>query len=472
MSAAREASPAARTPRSAVPSRRHGVHLRLALCIAALLACTASTVRAEEAPADSLLHSYVRSLSDSTDSWFGSTAAPLDTAGLDSALAVGLARAPGARGGKLGKRGGVGIGFAPALGFNRVDGGQLGASATLRTPLPGQMSGRAQYTTGTHDLLGEGALARSWGLQRLRSRVAFRAAAGRWTEAFDRDHHDAFFSTLSALTFGSDRHEYLRRDGWKTSLRFGSDAGYLTAAWRDQLESALPYTTDWVLFGGKPVLEFNRPAAHGRAREWSLLGDATIPNTRFRVNAGYWTSDPRIGSDFRYRRYQVSAGGDVSLGRHFALAPQATYGRLRGDMLPQEAMFLGGAYSLRTLERNEIAAAGRTFARADLVLVDDLRELLHLPLPAWLPLQAGAFVASGAAWGRDPVTGAAAATRRDAPHRDEWLSEAGFGLAWRPGIPDPAMSLRFEYAIPIGPDDRGAKFTIAFQHLLNLLPAR
>ena len=148
------------------------------------------------------------------------------------------------------------------------------------------------------------------------------------------------------------------------------------------------------------------------------------------------------------------------------------FGRLRGDALPQEALFLGGVYSLRTLDRNQLAATGRAFARADLMLVDDLRDLLHLPLPAWLPLQSGAFVASGAAWGRDPVSGAAVATQRDAPHREEWLSEAGVGLSWRPGIPDPLMSLRFEYAWPIGPDDRDTHWTIAFQRLVNVMPGR
>lgn len=444
-------------------------------CVAALLALGARSARAADTPADSLLHSYVRSLADSSDSWFGSTAAPLDTAGLDSALAVGLARAPGPRGSSgraRSKRRAFGIGFSPALGFNRVDGGQLGLGATLRTPWPGRLSGRAQYTTGTHDLLGEGAWTRTWDLKRLGSRLAFRAAAGRWTEAFDRDHHDAFFGTFNALTFGNDRHHYLRRDGYNASLRLGGDGGFATLAWRDQLESALPYTTDWVLLGGEPTLPFNLPAAYGRAREWSLQGDVTIPNTRFRANASYWMSDPSIGSDFRYRRAKLSAGGDVSLGRHFGFVPQAMYGRLRGQPLPQEALFQGGVYSLRTLKANELSGAGRTFARADLVLVDDLRELLHLPLPAWLPLQAGAFLASGAIWGRDPVTGAAVTTRRDAPRREEWLSEAGFGLSWRPGIPDPTLSLRVEYTLPIGADERDASLTFAFQRLLNLLPAR
>ena len=81
-------------PRAGTIHRRAASLARAALACAAF-ACTAlapGSARAEVAPGDSLLDAYVRSLSDSTDAWFGSTAAAVDTAGLDSALAAGLAR--------------------------------------------------------------------------------------------------------------------------------------------------------------------------------------------------------------------------------------------------------------------------------------------------------------------------------------------------------------------------------------------
>lgn len=443
------------------------------LVLSVLLACPAAA-RADEAPPDSLLHGYVRSMSDSTDAIYGTTAAPVDTAGLDSALTERLAKPRASRGrpARDDARPSLRLGWSPALGFDRADGARFGPALSARSALPGELSGRALYTTGTHDLLGEGAWRTSWRVRRLHSRMSFRASAGRWTEAFDRDHYSPFFSAFNALLFGSDRHQYVRRDGYKTELRLSGESAFAGLAWRDQLESALPYTTSWTLFGGDPTLPYNTPAAFGRAREWSLQGDATIPGTRFRANGAYWTSDPRIGSDFRYRRTRLIVGGDVSLGEHLALVPQATYGRLRADALPQDAFFLGGSTTLRSLDRNELTGTGMTFARVDLILVDDLREMLHLPLPAWLPLQASVFAASGSAWGRDPVGGAAVPTRRDWPRRAEWLSELGGGLAWRPGIPDPLAALRFEYAVPVGADSRDPKFTIAFQRPLNLLPER
>ena len=57
----------------------------LRLAAAALLWLAAASARAQDAPADTLLDAYVRQMRDSTDQWFGSTAAPVDTAGLDSA---------------------------------------------------------------------------------------------------------------------------------------------------------------------------------------------------------------------------------------------------------------------------------------------------------------------------------------------------------------------------------------------------
>mgnify|MGYP003337625711 FL=1 len=69
----------------------------VALALAFAFGITASPARAQIVPGDSLMHAYVRSLADSSDAWFGATAAPTDTAGLDSALTVGLARRPGTR---------------------------------------------------------------------------------------------------------------------------------------------------------------------------------------------------------------------------------------------------------------------------------------------------------------------------------------------------------------------------------------
>lgn len=439
-----------------------------ALAAAALL-LAAAPARAEDAPGDSLLNDYVRSMRDSTDAWFGKTAAPVDTAGLDSALAAGLLRPANARARRQQK---LNLDWGPALGFNRADGGQLGASAALSTPWVRGFAGRMQYTTGTHDVLGEGGWSGSWRVSPLAARLALKLAAGRYTLAFDRDYYEPILTSLNAFFAGEDRHHYLRRDGFISSLRLGAEPGFLTIAWRDQLESSLPYTTDWYVFGHGPEIPFNDEAATGRVSELTFGGEATIPGTRFRVNAMHWTSDPRIGSDMLFHRTRVTAGGDVSLGRHFSLLSQASYGLLRGETPPQQAFYLGGVANLRTFKRNELAGAGRAFGRLDLILVDELGRPLQLPIPANLPLQLGLFAGSGALWGRDPVTGDAVPTTRTTPNRDEFFSEVGAGLMLRFGVPSPLTSLRFEVAFPIGPDGRRAAYALSFQEPLNLLTPR
>lgn len=440
-----------------------------ALVAAAALLLAAAAARAQDAPGDSLLNAYVRGMRDSTDKWFGATAAPVDTAGLDSALAAGLLRGPHAR---ARERRRFRYDWGPALGFNRADGGQLGAGVSLGTPWLSGLSGKLQYTTGTHDFLGEGAWAGSWRVDALRSRLGLKLAAGRYTLAFDRDYYEPILTSLNAFFAGEDRHQYLRRDGFSSSLRLSAEPGFALVSWRDQLESPLPYTTSWYVFGHGPVLPFNDTAAVGRVSELEFGGDVTVPRTRFRVNAMYWTSDPNLGSDMLYRRTRVTAGGDVSLGRHLSLVPQATYGLLRGETPPQEAFYLGGVANVRTLRRNELAGAGRAFGRVDLIVVDELGRPLHLPIPARLPLQFGMFAGSGAVWGRDPVTGDAAPTTRTLPHADEFFSEVGAGLMLRFGVPNPLTALRFELAFPIGADHRGTAYALAFQEPLNLLPAR
>ena len=132
----------------------------LGFAAAALLLLAPAVARAQDAPGDSLLNAFVRQMRDSTDRLYGSTAAPVDTTGLDSALAVGLQRGPHWHAGRGRRK--TSFEWGPSLGFNRADGGQLGASATIGTRRLGDVSGRLQYTTGTQDLLGEGAWTGSW----------------------------------------------------------------------------------------------------------------------------------------------------------------------------------------------------------------------------------------------------------------------------------------------------------------------
>ena len=440
-------------------------------CLCLLLGLFAvPRVHAEGAPTDSLLDGYMRRMSDSTSAYFGKTADLPDTTGLDSVLTVGLEQPAG---GSDRTRRAHRLATTPAIGFNRVDGWQLGA--TLSTGAShglGRVSGKLQYTLGQKDFLGGARFLRQWTERGREAAWTLDLFGGRTSDAFDRDHFDASYAMLRAILTGADRHQYLRRDGVIGSIVRETATARLAAGYRDQLESSRATTTAWNLLGRELALASNGPAAFGRAREAAFDGELHVPNLPLRLQLQHWTAGRATNSDFTYRRTRVALGGDLALTRHIALAPQLEWGRLRGEALPQEAFYLGGSPNLRSLERNRLRGTGKTFARLDALLMDDVLQLLRVPHPDMFPLQLGAFVGSGAVWGGGAFDGGPA-TRRDLPHANEWLSEAGVSLLYRPGIPDPDLYLRLDYVIPIGPaSGRTAGIAISFQRTLNLLPVR
>ncbi len=435
-----------------------------------LLSCGAAPARAETAPPDTLLDDYMRRMADSTSSYFGMTAQLPDTAGLDSVLVAGLAKpaAPSARAQRA-----MRLDRSPAFGFNRVDGWQLGGElATGASRGLGRISGRLLYTLGQEDFLGGGRYLRRWTQRGQDAAWTLDLWGGRTTEPFDRDHYDEAYTTIRAVLSGADRHQYVRRDGVRGTLSRETPLGRISASYRDQLESSRATSTTWNLFGKELALGPNGPAAFGRAREAMFAGELHVPNVPLHLQAQHWTAGQATNSDFTYRRTRLAAGGDIGLFGHVVLAPQLEWGRLRGDALAQQAFFLGGGPSVRSLDRNELRGTGKMFARLDAMLLDDVLQLLRIPHPDMFPIQLGAFIGSGAVWGGEAFTGGTA-TRRDLPRRREWLSETGASLLYRPGIPDLDFFVRLDYVRPLGPEaGREAGWVVTFQRTLNLLPSR
>ncbi len=435
-----------------------------------LRAFIATETHAATSPPDSLLDGYMRRMADSTSAYFGMTADLPDTAGLDSVLTAGLAVPAGAaqrtqRAHRLG--------FLPAIGFNRVDGWQLGGEAAIGASRGlGRLTSRLQYTMGQKDFLGGGRYLRRWTERERGVAWTMDLWGGRTTEAFDREQTELKYTALRAILSGADRHQYLRRDGVRGTLLRETATGRLSVAYRDQLESSRPTSTTWSLFGRELALASNGPAAFGRAREAAFAAEWRLPGTPVRAHLQHWTAGRATNSDFSYRRTRLALGGDLALTRHIAIAPQLEWGRLRGDALPQEAFYLGGSPNLRSLDRNEQIGAGRAFGRIDALLMDDVLKLLRIPHPDMFPIQIGAFVGSGAVWGGEAFSGGTA-TRRDFPRASEWLSETGVSVMYRPGLPDPELYVRFDYVLPLGPESgREPGFVLGFQRTLNLLPTR
>jgi hypothetical protein len=435
--------------------------------IAAILGCAVALLaadrvaRAEEAPPDSELVRFMGGLSDSTNQYFGLAAQPADTAGLDSALVYNLDH-PSAQP-KVSLR----PEFAPSFQFNRVDGPVYGGSVSIgRRSRMGVLTGRLGYAAGPNDWLGAGEYEKSF--REHGALWLFSARAGRATQVHDRDFGEPRLGSIRALLNGADTRNFLRRDGFATSLQRETSRWRGILSYRDVSETPMATTATWNLFNKPPVVVDNVQATRGHNHELAYELAVRLPLLPITAEAEYVTSSNGIGSDFEYRRQRYALGGDFTVTRWLSMVPQAQYGLLTVQTLPQAGFYLGGTKTLRSIQSESLGGTRVALARLDLIEAPDLLELLHIPHPALLPLQGAVFGAIGAAWGEDPYGGPTRVGDRW-PEEDAWLSEAGFAILYRPGVPDPTSFLRLNWAYPLGPRDTGMRFSISFTTGLDLV---
>jgi hypothetical protein len=418
--------------------------------------------------ADTTVEGFVRSMSDSTDRWFGLSAEPADTSGIDSTRAFRLSHPVDARTLRH-----VPLAFLPRLAFNRVSGPVMGGEALAGSiTRAGRLSADAAWASGADRWLGGGSYQLGRGDSDEPKSWRLRLRAGRDVQVIDRDEDARVLSVLRAFVSGRDHNHYLRRDGARLELERTSAGGQLGAGARDQLESPMATTASWYLTGHHPVVVGNEMAAAVRVHELLGWGSLHVPFAPWTLAARVWRAGAGLGGDASYTRTRASLGGANALGRHLTWLTQLDYGRLHGDALPQAA-FYAGEPTLFSLEPNALRGTGRALARTEMLLVDPLQRVLGLEQRPTVPLQVSAFVGSGAVWGFDPASGLPQRTSRDWPQRGAWLSEAGVSLLYRPGLPEPDSYVRFTYAWPLGPGGgRSAGASVSYTRALNFLPSR
>jgi hypothetical protein len=235
----------------------------------------------------------------------------------------------------------------------------------------------------------------------------------------------------------------------------------LGVGYSDELESPLAVTTGWDLSRRPLSVTDNLQARFGRARELELNGTVRLPLVPGFAQLEYRTSGEAMNSDFSYRRTRFAAGAEIGVGGIVSLVPQIEYGRLAGELVPQAAFYFGGSRSLRTVESGALGGTGKALARLDAIGARDIMGATRIfGLPA-NSVTAGVFVAIGAVWGEDPY-GGPTQPGVDWPERQQWLSEVGASLLLRPGVPDPAGFIHFDYGWPIGPQNRSARFSLYY----------
>lgn len=438
-----------------------GGRLRAAAALIFACACAAPAAAAEPAPPDTALQRYLGSLRDTTDAYFGRSAAPLDTAGLDSALAWSLAHPDAPR------RLQTSFTVVPTFRYNRADGPVYGGTVGVGRPgRAGRVTGRVSWAVGPRDLLGGAAWDKP--LTRGPAEWQFGVSGGRRTQILDRERSDKTWASIRALTTGSDSRHYMREDGFALHVQRETPVWRARIEYADQLQSPLETTTTWSLTGSRADPEFNLPARFGRMREITYDLGVQLPFVPVFLQADYSTSSDAIGSDFEYRRYRFAASGDWPLGESFSLVPQAGYGRLSGEAVPQAAFYLGGNRSLRSIRGSSLGGTGLALARLDLIGHDDVLTLMRIPHPDAFPIHLGAFAASGAVWGEDPF-GGRTIPGVDWPNRQDFLHEAGVQILYRPGIPETDGYLRISYAWPLGASGRDGRWMVTYSRALDLV---
>jgi hypothetical protein len=428
--------------------------LRLALLAA--LACAPVAARAQSAaPPDSGLGRYLGGMADSTDAYFGASAAPPDTAGLDSVL-FDSAEKP---------RRDFGFGVAPSFDFDRVNGSTPGASAWIgeRQPDPqrtgwGRLAFSASHANGPNTTLGGVRFTdRVW---LLRQPFDLDLWGGRRTSNMDRDDSSRLLTLLRAIGWGKDWTQYYRSEGFQGRIENPHDGWWIVAGYQDVLQDPLDVTATWTLFrDGELEMPVNLAAARGRVRELSGRFGGQLPRVPLQLEVALLNASRRMGSDLDYRRLRASAGLDLTLGRWASLVPQLAYGRLAGDVVPQNSFYIGGDRTLRSLHRDERAGTGAAVGKVQL--------LGARPVLPWavMPMGPELFAASGAVWGLDSWTGVVRPGERW-PEAREWRSEVGAGLVYSSPIFPGGGAFHVNCAWPVGayagPPHWSFSFTTAF----------
>jgi hypothetical protein len=207
-------------------------------------------------------------------------------------------------------------------------------------------------------------------------------------------------NTLAALFFREDFRHYLGREGVTLSLRGRKRDAVLSLSYTDQVQRALPVTTNGSIFRRRDSFRDNPPADGGRLRSWSVrLAHESVARRHWQAlsHRGGWvyeTSSLRTGSDFQYERWHARSIWTLAVGPEasFTLALRVG-GVISGDLPRQSRFYLGGLGTLR----------GHDFA----VLSGERMALSNLEyaFPIFGQVHSVIFVDLGSAWDRPHALG-------------------------------------------------------------------
>ena len=422
-----------------------------------------SAAAARPAAPDTGLDAYLASLADSTHAFFRGDTLTFDSTGTDSLERLYRQHpelGPKQPRGEYDDRR-AGSENSPLVRVNRLEGVVSAARAQLNGTGkgPGALSATAGWSFGLHEARYALGWTRAFGDED-RS-LSVHASAYRSTERLDIAQVEP--DPLVAGPRLEPRRDELcfRREGWQARALLRTGWLAVEGRYRDEQAHPLPYPGgfDGPLISGTAA---DRRSTPGTVR---ALGGAVAlgaQGTDGLLKVGF--EHAGMGGAFTFNRVRVDAARLVRVGSLGLLAVQAEWSAADTGAPAQERFYAGGSTALQGYPAGSLAGRQMYLGRAVLLLGSDVLATAHLPHPRWLPLSLALFGETGAA----PEVPADRGLSPTRPRGAAWASDAGVGLWYRPGLPDPGSYLKLSAAVPLGPASDGrVRWTLTWNRLLD-----
>lgn len=227
-------------------------------------------------------------------------------------------------------------------------------------------------------------------------------------------------NSLASFFIHEDFRDYYQREGFGVTLScMPLRALDLRLRYQAEQQSNLENAVNWALFGGDKSFLPNRPIESGMLREWifganlDTRDDGDNPGSGWLIRADFEWADPRIASDFDYRKWLVDLRRYQPLGRFVNFDTRIRLGNSGGKLPDQKRFYLGGPSSLPGFGLKEFSGLEVALWNAEILLHGNHRH--------------GNFTGIGLLFFTDvgmasdqPLTGISAG---------EWASDVGVGVS-------------------------------------------
>ena len=426
-------------------------------CAAAALVLLAQPAGGQDA--EDPLGPFLRDLADSTDAFFGRSAASFDTTGIDSLIRISgglMSEAPGSAAARR-----FSTSKGPVVGFHRSTGLVLGVKTRAGDSHRGWATAQLSYGFANKEGRYRAALASvlaghesAGGPRHLVLEISY----SRETLPFAPEHACPVESAVGTLLTGRDRQSVYERRGGSVQLTWSDRSFIAGIGWRRARDQSMPTVSRFKVLGAGGTLPAVTPTRPGSFKEgFAEFSCNFLPVPRhLGVEAGYASRD-------RWRARLAAAHDIDRFG--FKVNVQCEWG-VAARNGPQQSRFeIGGPLAVPSLGLGDESGNRLLLGKTELIRGIDLLKALHVPHPSMLVLHPAIFIHGACVWTESEG-------RWSAPPAACWRGAAGVALLHLPGIILPASYVRLQMAWPLGLESGVARFSVALGRWHDLAPKR